>query len=117
MAHRPGVADLIAWLDITNDAVDGDGSPLDSVMSTALTSIEAAIDLSLLPEGDSLAVDSETYTPQVRTVVLLQAAKLYKRRTSPEGVANFGDLGVIRIQADDPDFALIDRYLKIEGFA
>jgi hypothetical protein len=36
---------------------------------------------------------------------VLLASRLYKRRNSPEGVAGWGDLGVIRIVASDPDIA------------
>ena len=45
--------------------------------------------------------------PEVQEAILLLAARLYKRRQSPEGVAGWGDLGVIRIVARDPDIELL----------
>lgn len=37
---------------------------------------------------------------------LIKAARIFKRRTSPEGVAGFGDFGVVRIsRTEDPDVA------------
>ena len=47
--------------------------------------------------------------PEVVQAVLLLAARLYKRRLSPEGVAGWDDMGAIRIIARDPD---IDRLLE-----
>jgi hypothetical protein len=45
--------------------------------------------------------------PEVVEAELLLASRLYKRRQSPEGVAGFGDLGIIRILARDPDIELL----------
>ena len=44
-----------------------------------------------------------TRHPEVTEGILLLAQRLYERRRSPEGVAGWGDLGVVRILADDPD--------------
>jgi hypothetical protein len=42
--------------------------------------------------------------PQVITdAALLQAARLVKRRASPEGVAGMGDFGPVRVSVMDPD--------------
>jgi hypothetical protein len=41
--------------------------------------------------------------PEVRFATVLGASRLYKRRQSPEGVAGWGDLGVVRIVMSDPD--------------
>lgn len=48
------------------------------------------------------------WPPDIEQAVTLQTARLYKRRNSPEGVTGFGDLGVVRISALDPD---IDQLL------
>jgi hypothetical protein len=42
---------------------------------------------------------------ETQEAILLLASRLYKRRNSPEGVAGWGDLGVIRILASDPDIS------------
>lgn len=45
--------------------------------------------------------------PEVQQAVLLLAARLYKRRQSPEGVSGWDDLGVVRIMSRDPDIAAL----------
>lgn len=42
----------------------------------------------------------------VQLGLVLDSGRLYKRRQSPEGVAGWGDLGVIRVASRDPD---VDR--------
>jgi hypothetical protein len=50
--------------------------------------------------------------PEVQQAILLLAARLYKRRNSPEGVAGWEDLGAVRIIARDPDIErLIEQYV------
>lgn len=48
----------------------------------------------------------------VQYAILLLSARLYQRRKSPEGVAGFGNEGVVvRVLANDPDIArLIERH-------
>lgn len=53
-------------------------------------------------------------TPEVQEAIVLLASRWYKRRQSPEGVAGWGDLGVIRILASDPDInALLEHHLDM----
>lgn len=40
---------------------------------------------------------------EISQATLLVAARLYRRKGSPEGVAGFGDLGVVRVARVDPD--------------
>jgi hypothetical protein len=50
--------------------------------------------------------------PEVTEAILLIASRLFARRNSPEGVAGWGDLGVVRIIARDPDVdALLERHI------
>jgi hypothetical protein len=42
--------------------------------------------------------------PQINEAALLRASRLYRRRDSPEAVAGFGDLGVVRVGRYDPDY-------------
>jgi hypothetical protein len=42
---------------------------------------------------------------ETQEAIVLLASRLYKRRNSPEGVSGWGDLGVIRILASDPDIS------------
>lgn len=57
----------------------------------------------------------------VQHATLLLAARLYKRRLSPEGVAGWDDLGVIRVLSRDPDVErLIEQHVdayKVWGVA
>lgn len=59
--------------------------------------------------------------PEVAQAVLLLASRLYKRRLSPEGVAGWDDMGVIRVLSRDPDVErLIEQYVdarKVWGIA
>lgn len=57
---------------------------------------------------------SEYDTPEVQEAIILLAARLYKRRQSPEGVAGWGDLGVVRIITSDPDISrLLEHKLNM----
>lgn len=108
MATRPVVADLAAWVNIP---VPNDTTVLEESLDAALDLIESRINL---PDG----ADGDAYPQSVRTGVLMQANRIYKRRTSPEGVAGFGADGSIRISGVDVDVEqLISRFLKLDGFA
>jgi len=112
MAQRPTVDDLRTYI----------GLPEASFGSDTLSNLEEALDASLelvesrvnLPVGAT----ASDYPSPVRMAVLLTAHRLWKRRTSPEGVAGFGDLGAIRITAVDADVEqLLSPYLRLDGFA
>lgn len=52
----------------------------------------------------------------IRGAALLLAHRRYRRRGSPEGVAGFGDMGVVRVSRFDPDYDnAIGRYV-LPGF-
>lgn len=102
---RPTSADLATW-------IGGLGSPdvetqaiLDESIGSALADVEARINL---PDGD--------YPQQVRTAVLMAAARIYKRRSSPEGTTTMFGIPV-NVSRSDPDVeALLVRFLKLDGF-
>ena len=51
---------------------------------------------------------------EVHTAALIQASRFYKRRGSPEGIANFGDFGMVRVTGLDADIeAILSPYLKV----
>ena len=61
--------------------------------------------------GDGRTISN---VPEVQEAVVLLASRLYKRRQSPEGVAGWGDLGVVRIIANDPDIArLLEHHVDM----
>jgi hypothetical protein len=50
---------------------------------------------------------------EIHEATLLLAARLFRRKDSPEGVRGFSDLGVIRVGRYDPDYtSLIDAYVR-----
>lgn len=56
--------------------------------------------------------DPDLRHPEVTEAILLLAHRLFTRRNSPEGVAGWGDLGVVRVLASDPDIrALLEYHL------
>lgn len=59
--------------------------------------------------------------PDVTEAILMLAGRLHARRNSPEGVAGWGDLGVVRIVANDPDLVRLLEfhidYAKAGGIA
>jgi len=57
-----------------------------------------------------------TVPDTVQQACLLQASRVLKRRYSPEGVAGFGEFGVVRIGSRlDPDVELLLGDYKLEG--
>lgn len=49
----------------------------------------------------------------VTQACLILAARFYKRKDSPDGISNWGDIGVIRVTRADPDVtALLDPYRR-----
>ncbi|MER8042713.1 phage gp6-like head-tail connector protein [Streptomyces sp. NPDC094032] len=49
---------------------------------------------------------------EIQQATLLQAARLYRRKDSPEGVTGSAEWGVVRLSRRDPDvWALIEHYI------
>jgi hypothetical protein len=47
----------------------------------------------------------------VDEAILTLAARLYARRNTPEGFASWPDLGIVHVEASDPDYvALLERH-------
>lgn len=105
MATKPTPAELAAWLDIP---------------TTPPLSAEKTVQLQLCIDTAVDDIDERCWLPspwptKVKTAVLMQAARYYKRKGSPEGVAGFNDFGVVRVSTLDPDVEkLVGRYLKVE---
>lgn len=85
-----------------------------------------------VPTGDSLAllerclaavsehvdtyyVTDDPLTDSQEQAVLMQSARLWRRRQSPDGVAAFGEFGPIRVSTLDPD--VIGLLMPVWGFA
>lgn len=105
MAVRPTTSDLIAWLGLGTQLSAQDDASLNDAVNVALSAIERRVTI------------PDEYPDEVRLAVIITAARLYKRRMTPEGVAGFGDLGVVRVSAIDMDVEqMIDPFLTLTGF-
>lgn len=112
MVSRPTFADLVQWLNLQGDAGRASSHWMyQEALAGALEFIESRINL---PTGTT----DDDYPQLVRTAVLMTAARLAKRSSSPEGTAGFGgDGSVVRIMQVDPDVErLIMRYRRLDGF-
>jgi len=65
----------------------------------------------LLDFVDDAGNPTDLVPRRVRRAVLMQAARLYRRRASVSGYEGFNDIGVIRVPSNDEDIErLIDPY-------
>lgn len=53
----------------------------------------------------------------ISEATLLTAARLFRRKGSPEGVAGFNDMGVVRVVGSDPDINKLTQPFKRYGIA
>lgn len=119
MAIKPTTDDLIGWLKLQTAPSSEALAIYTEAFDAALVDIESRIDNTLIiAQGAGDLTNDANYPQGVRTAVIMEAARLAKRSTSPEGSAGFGGAGiVIQVLGTDPDIErLIRRYLKI-GFA
>lgn len=93
--------------------------------STTILSVQSATAATLSAVAtasttlNTFTINPASYPQRIRQAIILEAARLAKRSTSPEGVVGGGVEGiVIRISGYDPDIErLLRRYLKLGGFA
>lgn len=107
MAEWPDVVDLATQLN-----VPGDGPAADLVARSLRSGTAFVQSRCIMP--DPLDADGEpTEIPDdLFEAILLQAAKFYARRNSPEGVSGANDFGIVRVGRIDPDAeALMAPYL------
>lgn len=92
------IEQLAVWRQQSVPAAD---SPAEGLWQLALDAVEDHFTNS---DGYTPPTDWETL-PTVQVGLLMQAARLIKRSGSPDGVAGWGEMGVIRISKFDPDIA------------
>jgi len=74
-----------------------------------MTSVVAAVEAALTLSHDI----PDAWPADVRQAVIMQAARLWKRRTTIEGVTSFGQDFAIRVNRFDPDIdSLLAPYVK-----
>jgi hypothetical protein len=90
-------ADVQLWTKI-EPLVGSDSNLLDRVIVAVREHVEAHYYV------------SDPLTDAQEQAIMLQAARLWRRRDTPEGVLAFDELGTVRISRLDPDVAwLLDR--------
>lgn len=109
------VNDLILWLHSDNEAVPSsllDATPSSDeleVLELCLAATEACINANYtLPA---------TPGEDIRLATMMQAARLYRRRATPEGIFAVGDFGPFRVSALDPDIAALLQPYKVYHLA
>lgn len=105
-----------SWTAVTNYETDPDGALADSKPITGLLRTAGVWQTSATQRVRITARWGYPVLPQVVTdATLLQAARLFKRRQSPEGVLGNTEFGMIRVSRVDPDVAaLVDRLARRE---
>lgn len=88
--------DVVEWGSLDTGGVGG--TPL-------VQRVVDAVTLFIKGRYELLDADEALWGADAQLAVIMQAARLYKRRRSPEGVAGFGEMGVVRISRIDPDVA------------
>lgn len=113
MATWPDIGDARLYI---GEVADDQMSVLVECFEAALERVEYHVDADLI-ETDEEYNDIVPYT--VRMAVLLQAARWFRRRLSPEGVAGFGEFGAVRVSRLDPDIldAITSSGVRSWGFA
>lgn len=120
MANKPTINDLIGWLKLQSNPSTETRAVYQEALDVAIEDIETRIDNRfVLASGTGDLTDEANYPQKVRTAILMDATRIAKRSTSPEGVAGMSELGaVVRILGLDPDIErLIMRFKKMSGFS
>lgn len=100
------MAGVRADLDALRVMLGQQGTGDDRVLSQCLTAADAWI--------HGRVRTASYHAPDVVQATLLLAARLYKRRLSPEGVAGWEDVGAVRVVPRDPDVdRLIEQHLDV----
>jgi hypothetical protein len=89
-------ADVAAWM--TRDA--GDAAAVEKLEPVA-RAVNKLVRRWLDPRPDGSWDDDHTFG------ATMLAARLYRRRNSPEGVATFTSEGAVYVQRNDPDVAML----------
>lgn len=97
-------AEVFNWLAVSAPHAD-DLAQMDLV----LAAVEAHV-----AQGHTRPI---TAAPDYELAVVMQSARVYKRRNSPEGVVSFGEDGAIRVSSIDRDVAALLAPFRSWAFA
>lgn len=110
MTYPDQVAGLPETGPATLDLVKAQLSTTDALDDTAINAIVTAVNqvVRRLPVAE-VAVDQPDWSQAGHVVAgaVMLAARLHRRRNSPDGVAVMGDLGPLYVQRNDPDVAML----------
>jgi len=73
------------------------------LMAMVLAAVVEHVDTRFGPWELDEESDEPIRPKAVELAIVMQAFRLWKRRSTPEGVAGFGDMGVVRVSRLDPD--------------
>ena len=87
--------------------------PNEAAMDEACVVAQAWITTRVWPE----LANTDNPPPELVLATKYQAAKLYRRRQTPEGIAMAGDFGPMRVMGSDPDVEALLRAYRYDGFS
>ena len=117
---RPTSDDLVGWIKPQTPPSTATLAVYEECIAAALDDIESRLDQSfVVSDGFSLLQADTNYPPRVHTAVLIAAARLAKRSTTPAGVEGIDQFGIaIRILSNDADVEnMIRHYKRMDGFS
>ena len=112
----------VTWPDIgearqyIGEVTDDQMPVLEECFEAATEKVQYHIDDELIEEDDEYV---EIVPHAIRLAILMQTARWFRRRLSPEGVAGFGEFGAVRVSQLDPDImdAVTSSGKRSFGFA
>jgi hypothetical protein len=85
---------------------------LGTVSNVSNASLQMCLDAAISYARNLPIYESDWESDDVQFGLILHSSRLYKRRNSPEGVAGWNDLGMVRILGSDPDIVrLYERHI------
>lgn len=113
MAVSVDINDVIGWLDANEAKPLGSGSSYtDSETAVIQRCLDAAVD-----QIETAYTLPATWTQDIELAVIMQTARLLKRRATPEGTFAVSDFGTIRMSGYDPDVSSLLAPYKSYRFA
>ncbi|MYV64440.1 phage gp6-like head-tail connector protein [Streptomyces sp. SID2131] len=108
----------LSYTAVTDYETSPDNAAADGVAVTGLLRVRAAWGASTVSRVRITArFGWPTVPDDITEATLIQAARLYRRKDSPEGVTGSAEWGVVRLSRRDPDvWNLIEPYV-LPGFA
>lgn len=102
-------ADVATWANY--QLMEGDAEVMTAVIASVEASLAQGYDIPSLPDPPDAELSA--VWPDIAQAITMQAARLFGRRKTPEGVQGFGESFVYRVSNFDPDIAeALNAYRK-----